>query len=187
MIPYYILVIENDDDRAFMAELFQGYQRLMYGEIYKVVKNQWNAEDVMQSVLVKLIDKIPLLKSREPTQRINYIISTCKNTALNYVRDNAHSDDTSFEDYMDVSDSANDGHMLELRLVKSEELDGLAHVWSKLDDRTRHLLEGYYILEKSMAELGRELDIKTESVRMALTRARKKAYKLLEKELEPKK
>lgn len=47
-----------------------------------------------------------------------------------------------------------------------------------------NILEGYYILEKPMSELGKELGIKTDSVRMTLARARRKAYELLEKELE---
>ena len=32
MIPYCILVIEDDDDRAFMEQLFVDYHRLMYHE-----------------------------------------------------------------------------------------------------------------------------------------------------------
>ena len=47
MIPYCILVIEDDDDRAFMEQLFVDYHRLMYHEIFKLVHNQWAAEDVM--------------------------------------------------------------------------------------------------------------------------------------------
>ena len=39
-------------------------------------------------------------------------------------------------------------------------------------------------MEKPMSELGKELGIKTDSVRMTLARARRKAYELLEKELE---
>lgn len=54
MIPYCILVIEDDDDRAFMEQLFVDYHRLMYHEIFKLVHNQWAAEDVMQSTLVRL-------------------------------------------------------------------------------------------------------------------------------------
>ena len=40
MIPYCILVIEDDDDRAFMEQLFVDYHRLMYHEIFKLVHNQ---------------------------------------------------------------------------------------------------------------------------------------------------
>ncbi|WP_278904132.1 RNA polymerase sigma factor [Intestinimonas butyriciproducens] len=178
------MVIEDDDDRAFMEDLFLQYKKLMYKEINNIVKDPWNAEDVMQSALIKLIDKISLLRSQGRDQRVNYIITTCKNTALNYVRDNARPNDSPYEDYLDVSDFANDGHAIEMRLMKKEELERLARAWPKLDARSRHLLEGYYILEKPMAELGAEWGMKPASVRMALTRAREKAYKLLEKEME---
>ncbi|MEG0322281.1 MAG: sigma-70 family RNA polymerase sigma factor [Oscillospiraceae bacterium] len=187
MIPYCILAIEDDDDRVFMEELFQNYQRLMYNEICKIVRNPWNTEDVMQSTLIKLIDKISTLRSRSRDQLVNYIISACKNTAYNYVRDHAHPQESPFEDYLNTASIDQDGHTLELRLMKREELDCLARAWPKLDERTRRLLEGYYILEKPMTALASELDIKPESVRMALTRARKKAYNLLEEELEPQK
>ena len=45
MIPYCILVIEDDDDRTFMEQLFVDYHRLMYHEIFKLVHDQWAAED----------------------------------------------------------------------------------------------------------------------------------------------
>lgn len=65
MIPYCILVIEDDDDRTFMEQLFVDYHRLMYHEIFKLVHDQWAAEDVMQSTLVRLIDKIPELRLKD--------------------------------------------------------------------------------------------------------------------------
>ena len=90
MIPYCILAIEDDSDRAFMETLFLEYQRLMYSEINKILQNAWDTEDVMQATLVKLIDKIPELRKKEKNKLINYIITAAKNTALNYLRDNNH-------------------------------------------------------------------------------------------------
>lgn len=79
MIPYCILVIEDDDDRAFMEQLFVDYHRLMYHEIFKLVHDQWAAEDVMQSTLVRLIDKIPELRIKDRDHLVNYIITASKN------------------------------------------------------------------------------------------------------------
>lgn len=73
MIPYCILVIEDDDDRTFMEQLFVDYHRLMYHEIFKLVHDQWAAEDVMQSTLVRLIDKIPELRLKDRGHLVNYI------------------------------------------------------------------------------------------------------------------
>lgn len=68
-----------------------------------------------------------------------------------------------------------------MRLAYTDELEHLSKVWPKLDWRSRYLLESHYILEKSPYEIA-NLGIKPDSVRMALTRARKAAYALLAKE-----
>ena len=70
---------------------------------------------------------------------------------------------------------------LEARRV---ELNALARVWPRLDEDTRWLLEARYILDYSDSELAREMGVKPTSVRMALTRARKKARAMLRPELE---
>ena len=66
-------------------------------------------------------------------------------------------------------------------------MEALQRVLPKMDLRMQCLLEGYYFLEKSTAELGEDLGIKPDSVRMYLTRARKKAFELMQEELEQKK
>lgn len=87
MIPIIILAIENDDDREFMTALYMQYHSLMYKLIFDIVKSPWDTEDILQEVLVKLIDKIPTLKSLERQNRINYVAVACKNTAYNFFRD----------------------------------------------------------------------------------------------------
>ncbi len=182
MIPYCILAIEDESDRAFMTELYENYHRLMYSEIYKVLHDPWDTDDILQVVLEKLIDKIPLLRSRNRNQLVNYIISACKYKAYNHLRSQARSKSVPFEDYLDTPDTEYGGHQLELHIIREEELNSLARIWPLLDIRTQCLLNGYYILEKSMDELGRELGIRPGSVRMALSRARKKAFDLLKEE-----
>lgn len=80
------VVIEDDDDREFMKNLFLEYQRLMYSEIYQITRDTWSTEDVLQSTLVNLIDKIPLLRSLDRNRLVNYIITSSKNTAINYLK-----------------------------------------------------------------------------------------------------
>ncbi len=183
MIPNCILVIENDDDREFMTQLYLDYNRLMYSEINKIIRHEQDKEDVMQTVLEKLIDKIPLLRSRAHDQLVNYIISACKFTSFNLLRDSGAKRETGYEDYIASPAAKQDEREIELRMIADEELEALRRVLPKLDLRTQCLLEGYYILEKPMAELGAELGIKPSSVRMSLARARKKAFELLQKDI----
>lgn len=180
MIPVYILAIENDDDREFMAMLYEKYNRLMYNEIVKILKNSWQAEDVMHNTVVRLLDKVGELRTKDRAHLINYIISASKNQAINYIRDNQKHNGFSFDDCFDLPDKMQGREAMEMNLIHVEDLRQLASVWDKLDERSRYVLEGYYILEKTMPQLAEELGIKPESVRMALTRARKNAFKLME-------
>ena len=161
MIPICISAIEDESDRAFMEGLYLSYRRLMYAQLKKWLDNSWDIEDAMQTVLVKLIDKLALirklLRKKKPGQTV------------------------SFEEEPDVTAGENNRDM-ELRLIRADQFSALARCWPHLDERTRYLLEGYYLLEKTMEELGAELGISAGSVRMALVRARQKALKSMEEQ-----
>lgn len=185
MIPYCILAIEDDDDRAFMEYLFLEYHRLMYSEIQKITHDAWITEDVMQSTLEKLIDKIALLRKLDRKRLVNYIITASKNTAINYLKKEKKVTVFSFDDCIDSpSEPYSDpiGEQLEQLEIK-EDWQCLHKVWPKLDARSKYVLEGRYILEKTPEEMSKDLDIKVSSLRMALTRAKRIAKKLMLTEL----
>ena len=163
MIPIIILAIENDDDREFMTALYMQYHSLMYKLIFDIVKSPWDTEDILQEVLVKLIDKIPTLKSLERQNRINYVAVACKNTAYNFFRDKKPDDCPALDEYF----------------FKEEDLMRLAAVWPLLDEKTRYLLNGKYVLKKSAKELADDLKMPPDNIRMALVRAKRKARKAM--------
>lgn len=186
MIPCCILAIEDDDDRAFMEHLFVQYHRLMYRKIIEILHDPWATDDVMQSVLEKLIDKVKELREKDRDRLVNYIISACKNRARNYIRDKGNKHEFVLDEYWDHEDIENSRYAIELRFEKEAELERLAKIWPKLDERSQYLLEGRYILEKSPDQMAKELGLKPDSIRMALSRARKNANKLMQEELEMK-
>lgn len=183
MIPLCILVIEDDDDREFMATLFTKYNRLMYHEIYRILHDTWAAEDVMQTTVEKLIDKVKELRMKDRNHLVNYIITASRNHAKNYLRDQGRYEMLSFDDETDLPDIEHSSDEMDFRLIQENNLDILFRVWPQLDERSRYLLEGRYLLEKTLPELSQELGIKPDSVRMALTRARKNAYQLMMNEI----
>lgn len=181
MIPFCILAIENDDDREFMAELFLRYQRLLYNEIYEILNNPWNTEDILQATLVKLIDKIPELWKKEETKLVSYMVVAARNNTYNFLRAQKKSAQVSFEEYSGQENSASADRQIGSGMIAKEEIEEMVRRWSQLDERSKHLLEGKYILGKSDEALAEELSINPASVRMALTRARQNAYQILTK------
>ena len=76
MLPLMLMAIEDENDREFMERLYLQYHRLIYSEVRKLIQNEDEAEDLMQTVVEKLIHKVDLLRDRERRRLVNYVIST---------------------------------------------------------------------------------------------------------------
>ena len=67
----------------------------------------------------------------------------------------------------------------QLHLNESDDVEAFRRAWLKLDARSQYLLEARYILNKSYDEIALELNIKPSSVRVAMTRTKEKAKRLI--------
>lgn len=179
MIPLIILAIESPEDREYMTHLYLEYERLMYWEINKYIDTPWDADDIMQTVLVKLIVKLQELQKKEPRKRSAYIMATCRNTAFNFLKKNNRISEFEFE-FQEQDDVDDDSNTPEAFVVQQEEYDILYIAWKALDRKTIYLLEARYVLEKSVKEIAEDLGIPQNHVRTALSRARKKLKKAYE-------
>ena len=86
MLPMLLQMIECEDDRIFMENLYYEYHKLIYSELYDILNYNQDLDDLMQSVCVKLIENIELLRTRTRNQLVNYIIRTARNMAYMYLR-----------------------------------------------------------------------------------------------------
>ena len=179
MIPFVILAIEDEDNRSFMTTLFLNYERLLYSEIRKLISDSWAVEDVLQSTLVKLIGKIPLLRTLDERSLVNYIITAAKNTAISLLRRSPRENLPSIDDEGFAGGALSDGTSAEDVLIRVESVRRLADIWPLLDERSQYLLDAKYILGMGSQEIAAQLGIKPDSVRVELSRARKRARKLL--------
>jgi RNA polymerase sigma-70 factor (ECF subfamily) len=180
MIPVIILAIEDSDDRAFMENIYISYQRLMYSEILKIVKDSWATEDILHTVIIKLIDKIPLLRTLTRTKLVNYIITASKNTALNFLRQKKRLAEYTYDDGFDSLDEDEVMYDVGSEFNLRERIDGVNTAWKLLDDRSKRILQMKYILEKTNEEIGQELGIKPDSVRTTIIRVREKLKNKME-------
>ena len=172
MIALLIATIRDESDRSFFEDLYNQYKKLMYSVIHGITHDAWATEDVMQTTIVKLIDKIERLRTLDENKCLNYIITASKNTALNHIRGNKRIKYVPIEDFADAPDGMING--LDDEIIHKELIDGVYDVYQDLDPKTKRILELKYILEANDSEIAEELGVQPASVRMALTRARGK-------------
>ena len=183
MIPLTILTIDDDDDRAFMTRLYMKYSGLMYSVAYFYLENHHDAQDVVNDVVVRLIDKIPLLREKNSCVLRSYIVSAIRRTSINALRRrNRKLIMTRFFDDEAMEDIPDEHIAVEADAIAHATHDEIAAVLDKLPKKESNLLRWKYFEEYSDKEIAELIGISKDSVRAYLTKARRHMYALLERQ-----
>ena len=129
----------------------------------------------------KHINNIDTLRPMPAKVLTSYIATSARNAALTYIRNISRRKEILADEFDNSNVDDDHDSDPEVILLKSEEINSFAKIWDELDDKTKFLLSSRYILEKSYAEIASDLNVKPESARMALTRARRAALALSKK------
>lgn len=169
------------DDQRFMMTLYKKYRLLMFATAQRYTSEPHDCEDVLQDAIESLCGKISKLRDLPENALATYIVTTVKNTALNLQKHRGIVDryvqPLEETDLRQIEASADSPERL---LERKEHWESVYNAWRQLPEQDRELLYQKYILEKSNEELARWLNCGKDSVRMRLTRIRRKILALME-------
>ena len=177
-------MINDVDDRAFMQEVYQQNERLMYAIALKYASNTQDCEDIVHDTVEKLCKNIAKIKELPNSALRAYVVYAVRNTAINFRKHqstiNRHiqqlSDDDSSSEY-DQPES-----IIERIEDLQEKRASLTKVWMQLTDAEQELLYRKYVLDQTTEELAGIFQCSRDSIRMRLSRARRKSLRLMKGE-----
>lgn len=176
--------VHNSDDREFMLTIYHDYIRLMYHTANKYCENTYDCEEIVQDTILKLIEKIPVLRTLEEKALAAYVVVSVRNTAFSLQRRRT-TEQKLFAPWKDEIENIPDSELsVEEKMIMLERKGALLVVWSMLSEEERFLLEGRYILRYTDYELSQELGVKAGAIRMRLTRTRRKVLFLMQTQIE---
>ncbi len=162
------------NDREFMLRLYQDFRGLMFATAGKLISDPDELEDVVQDSLEKLIRHMDALRFKDRPVQAAYVAQTVRNTAINHLRrrrvESARTARLTQPDSQPEPESLTLEELMDIR----ERGKHMAELLAGLSDTDRLLLTGKYILGYSDGELAEELGVKPGSIRMMLTRARRR-------------
>lgn len=178
------LAIENESDREFISGLYIQYYPIMKKKAYEITCDINVIDDIIHDAFIKLLDKIPILRSLNCYKQTSYIVTTIKNTAIDHVRKrNINADKQFLGEENDMTETIEDTAMTaEEAYIVREDSENLGELMCKLSKRDRDLLYNKYIFELSNKEISELMDIPINNIRQYLVRARKRALRLLSSE-----
>lgn len=175
LIPLLFLLIENEDDRLFLENVYIQYHRLMYAQALQVLKQSHAAEDAVSDSLLSLAKKISLLRSFDCNKLRSYVVITVRHTAitrLNRGKREQLPGDAAFDEI------AGAGHVDD-RLLSQAGIEDVKEAIRALPSREKDLMLMKYFREITEQEMADEMGLKPVSVRVHLSRARKHLAQLL--------
>lgn len=166
--------------QEFITHLYREYGRLLYFTAQKYNSNPHQCEDIVQDCLEKLIEKVDTLQNLNQAALASYIMITARNTAINYLKRQGHE----MERVISLAELSKEmdhdpAPAIDDQLIWKERMNQVRAGWSLLDEETKSLLERKYILGYDDKQLAKMLGCQPNSVRMKLTRAKRKAIEFL--------
>lgn len=173
--------VEKQNDRQFISDLYERYGRIMYSKAMIHLSDPQDVDDLIQDCLERLIKNTTTLRALDECKLLSYITITVRNAAINLSKRHEvqarHTFLTDFEDDAPV----NPVIQPEEYLLSDELSTEFMKVFDTLPEEDQILFRGKYLQGLNDAELAALFGCAASSIRMKLTRARRRALgRLLE-------
>lgn len=190
MLPI-ILNIVDDDDRAFVEEIYIRYEKQLYSISMKYLNNHHDSQDCVHETIRLISERVEKFRAAQDFGYIDRLIGVvCRNCALNMlrVRNRRIEHETSLtkynyeEDGYEEIDVPDNDSSVEKLYISEEICDDLHKCINKLDPKYRDVIF-FKTLGYDNQAIAKAMNISEELVRQRYSRARKQLLKMGGKEL----
>lgn len=181
MLPIITCAIESPEDHDIISEYFQKNKLRLYAEARKYFSTQEDVEDIVYESLVRIMDHMEKFRSLLPQERIQYGRAIVRNLSYTCLKRRSYFTFEPFED-VDMYLAIEESQLPDNIVFRQIQLDKIRQIWAEMPVEDRLLLEQKYVLDWSDKELASKLGIQSQSVRMRLTRAKRKIILLMKEQ-----
>ncbi len=166
----------NADEKGKFEAIYYTHKNTLYFQVLKIVKNENDAEDILQEAFIKIAKNIKAVGDLDSKETLSFLIVITKNTAYDYIRKSSKIEELPLYETEDaIDESALDN------LVSSIEYKEIVSVISSIPSPYNEVLYLHFVKDYSIKKTADILNKKTATVKMQLVRGKRiLADKLLE-------
>lgn len=122
-----VAVLEGDEDKVFMMNLYQEYYGLVKKTVYNITRDADHAEDLTNDTFIRLIEKISVIRTLESCKLAAYIVYTARSVAINFIKHlDVQKKHTYYGKDMDLAERIPElANILDERIIHQEEITEL--------------------------------------------------------------
>lgn len=175
MLSLYLSMVETEEQRSLVENLYFEYEQLMYRTAFNILHNAQDAEDTVHDAFVRIITNLEKVNGIDPAKRGSYVVIVTRNIAIDLYRRNKKKIDV--DELSEVTPDTE--HDVEREVFGKYGCEELNEALSRLPDAQREVLIMRYFHNDSIENISDTLGISSEAVRVRLHRARNALYGLL--------
>ena len=162
-----LVVLAQKGDKSAIEQIYLYTRNSVISKAYRETNNIDDAEDILQTCYLTVIEKIGDLKEPEGFEKwFNTLVA-------NKIKDFKKKKspvllDGSESDILNSEPETNDAYIPHKALERKDNADTVRELVNELDDKKKQSIEMYYFEGKSVAEIADELDISENTVKSRL-------------------
>lgn len=151
--------IKARDEQA-LAELYDAYNRLLYGMIISIVKSREEAEDVLQEVFVKIWEKAQSF-DEERGNPYSWIVTLTRNKAIDRIRSKGYKTQQKAQQDVDAPEFTLEGEKFDPleTTIFSDRAELVRKALGEIPESQCEVLKIAYYKGMTQSEISEQLDI----------------------------
>ena len=171
-----LVVLAQKGDKSAIEQIYLYTRNSVINKAYHETNNMDDAEDILQTCYLTVIEKIGDLKEPESFEKwfntlVNNKIKDFKKKKSPVLLDGSESN------ILNSEPETNDAYIPHKALERKDNADTVRELVNELDDKKRQSIEMHYFEDKSIAEIANELDISENTVKSRLHSGRNEINK----------
>lgn len=175
MLSFYLSMVETDNDKNIVSDLFKSYEKIMFSVAYKILGSKSDAEDAVHEAFVRIINKIEKISQISYDERGYYVVIIVKNISLDMLRKRKRLSETDIDDFYGMQDDSS----VEDEAIQHAEYGELRKAMSQLNDTDYEILYLKFFMEYSTSEISGLLGISQNAAKQRAYIAKRNLAKLL--------
>lgn len=171
------MTIEDEQTRNKVEEIYRFYRKLLYYTAYAILKDHHEAEDVVQSAIIKICDHIQKINDIQCNKTKGFLVILVRNLAIN-VYNQRRRTDVSMNKIENIICDEIDANP-EQYLIKIDDAEWVARKLAQINPEYADALVLRYTYQFSVDEIALLLNLTENNVRVKLYRARKALQEIM--------
>lgn len=175
MLPVFILAIEDNSDREFVAALYTRYQPLLFRRAKRILKDDDRAEEAVHEAMLRVIRYLDRVREVPSDELLPYLITIVQTTSISIYNKYKQHRETVFGATEDWAACLSDnGSCIDDILIRKDRVELLKMCLKQLTQREIDILNYFYTLDLPQKEIAGLTGLTTGNVRLIISRAKKK-------------